>query len=1106
MQLTFAADSICFPMGAHVRLLEMSQWRSGCVRSVCRLLAATACLSALCLPLLALEPTTPLGTLGWQNWTIENGLPQNTVTALYQSAEGFLWAGTELGLTRFDGSSFLLLNPSTTAHFPDAEVQALLAFPVQDHASDLQGLWIGTSDGLVRWRDGKATRFGAREGVAEAPIRGLAATADGVLWVWAGSGIASSQDGRVFRSDGPPVPVGSVTAMVARGDALWITTPKALWQWRGGGWREVLRSSSPPMVAAASEAPGTLLAADSSAVWSVAGDKATEIASLAKWPGEGAQRLAELSDGTIAVAGSDGMVLLRRGAAGPGKNHSHVLARYRCGAELPGTRIETIFADREGALWIGSNHGLARWFRGKLERMPEANAIAREAIRSILEDREGSIWLGTEAGGLYILRDTRFHFLDESDGLSAADTTAIVEGADRTLWVGTREAGVNEIAETQAARSHLLTTANGLPSNVILALAAAQDGSIWVGTPDGLSHLRGHRLTTITAADNLPDDFIRSLYVARNRMVWIGTRHGLSCLDPTQADHPGLTWTTTNGLGSDLIGAMMETASGTLWVATLDGLAKLRTAPSGCNIEGPVRSFTTADGLSGDVITALAGDGERLWIGTRGHGITLWNGERFFAVPSVAARQLPETIHGLTVDESGWLWITSEDGIYRVNAAKLAGLVSMERNEAEHSAAVQALTVDHFTTRDGLRSRETSSDSHPTILRSGDGRIWFTTPRGVVYLDPAHFRPLPPPPPVVVERFTVDDLPQAIHGNLPDKIAAGHLRFEFDYVGLSFAMPQRVQYAYKLEGFDRNWTEAGTRRTAYYTNIPQGRYRFRVRAYLGEPGNGHPWTETEIAFVLRPHFYQTVWFYLLLAALVACAVLLIVRWRLYLARRRFDAVMMERNRIAREIHDTLAQGYVGVSVQLEVLGELLRRQRMEAAGSQLQRLQQLVRDGLEDARRSIWALRSQDASEQTLPVQLRRLVEKTARAELHATVDIHGATRRLEPKVEEELLRIAREAILNVEKHTQAEHLALRLEYDERTVVLTVTDDGVGFPFTLHTTAAESPTGHYGLTGMRERAEVIGAMMEIASQPGSGTTVRITVPTSGARMEAGSES
>ncbi len=1048
----------------------------------------------------ALQPGTPLINLGWQNWTIENGLPQNTITDLYQSPEGYLWAGTELGLARFDGNSFFLLNHATTAQFPDAEIHALLAFPPSEDNSAMRGLWIGTSDGVVLWSEGRVIRFGLEQGLPSLQIRGLAATADGTLWVWTDSGLASSRDGKSFLKSSPPDAEDSITSILASrdggGDALWLTTTKALWRFERGAWQRVMTSSTPPILSADVQSADAVLVATTNSLHRIEPNKITAIATAAELPHQGVQRMTMLTDGTIAVTGSDELVLLSGSA--------HVLARYRCGAELPGTRIATLFADRSGALWIGTNHGLARWFRGNLDRMPASNLIASEAIRSILEDREGSLWLGTETGGLYILRDARFHFLDESNGLSAADTTAIVEAADHSLWVGTRESGLNHIlalmpelqpgAQAEHSldhsldHSHVLTTANGLPSNVILALAAARDGSVWVGTPDGLSHLRGHTLTTITAADNLPDDFIRSLYVSHSQMLWIGTRHGLSCLDPSERNDPIQTWITVNGLGSDLIGAMTETTSGTLWVATLHGLAKVRTAPGGCKVEGAIHSYTTADGLSGDVITALAGNHEWLWIGTQDHGLSLWNGSRFLAVPSDIARQLPATIHGLTVDETGALWMTAEDGIYRLTAAALAARMT-------NSAADDApLAIDHFTPSDGLRSRQTSSDSHPTILRSHDGLLWFTTPRGVVYLDPNHFGPLPPPPPVVIERFTVDDRSQQIRSGRPDVITAGHLRFEFDYAGLSFAMPQRVQYEYRLEGFDRGWTVAGTRRTAYYTNIPQGRYLFQVRAYLGEPGNGHPWTETEIAFVLRPHFYQTIWFYLLLAALVGALVLLMVRWRLYLARRRFDVVMAERNRIAREIHDTLAQGYVGVSVQLEVLGELLRRERLEAAGSQLQRLQQLVRDGLEDARRSIWALRSHDAREQTLPVRLRRLVETTAGAELNATVDIHGATRQLEAKTEEELLRVAQEAIQNVQKHARATRLALRLEYDDRTVVLSVTDNGVGFPAKLQSFAPESPAGHFGLTGMRERAELVGAILEITSQPGAGTTVRMIVP------------
>jgi signal transduction histidine kinase len=406
------------------------------------------------------------------------------------------------------------------------------------------------------------------------------------------------------------------------------------------------------------------------------------------------------------------------------------------------------------------------------------------------------------------------------------------------------------------------------------------------------------------------------------------------------------------------------------------------------------------------------------------------------------------------------------------------------------------LSVARFTTADGLRSRETSVNSHPTALRTRAGELWFATPRGVVIADPRHFRALPSPP-VAIERFAVDDQDEDWGGGQQLRIAAGHLRFQFDYAGLSFAAGQKLRYEYTLEGFDKGWTEAGARRTAYYTNIPPGRYRFRVRAMLADEGAGSGgMQEAALSFQLLPHFYQTVWFGVLLVLAGAGLVVLVFRRRVLGVEREFRAVMGERSRLAREIHDTLAQGYVGVSMQLEVLGELLRHNRAEAAQKHLKLTQDQVREGLEDARQSIWALRSQDAGEQTLPVRLRRLVEKAAGRSLTTGLEVHGAYRALSPGTEKEILRIAQEAIHNVEKHAGASSLGVRLEYDQRVLAVTVTDNGKGFAMGAGHDAGE---GHYGLTGMRERAALIHARIEITSRPGEGTTVRMEVAAPQAR-------
>jgi signal transduction histidine kinase len=287
-----------------------------------------------------------------------------------------------------------------------------------------------------------------------------------------------------------------------------------------------------------------------------------------------------------------------------------------------------------------------------------------------------------------------------------------------------------------------------------------------------------------------------------------------------------------------------------------------------------------------------------------------------------------------------------------------------------------------------------------------------------------------------------------------------------------------------LEGFDRGWTEAGTRRSAYYTTIPPGKYTFRVQA----ANNDGLWnTEgAALAFELRPHFYQTVWFTILLLAAALGLVVLLLRLRLRRAESEFRAVLGERNRIAREIHDTLAQGYVGVSVQLEVLAELLRHGEVDSAANQLDATRGYVREGLADARQSIWALRSQDSGETTLPVRLRRMTEAAGGHGLQSSFSIFGAYRPLPQGTEREILLVAQEAIHNVKKHAGAKHLFVQLEYGPAEIALEVRDDGRGF-----SSEPAAPEGHYGLTGMRERAAAIGGTLEVSSEPGIGTTVRL---------------
>jgi signal transduction histidine kinase/ligand-binding sensor domain-containing protein len=973
----------------------------------------------------ALEPTTPLANYGRQAWVMENGLPQNTVQALVQSRDGFIWMGTEVGLVRFDGYGFQIFDRTSSPALTGNDVQCLLA------ASD-GSLWIGTSEGLARWKDGVVTPFSVQQGLPGNSVIGIFETAGGSVWVWTEMGFAHLDGDKVVQVEpGSGIPSGVIESVAGDGaEGLMVQTTTGLAANRSGAW-----SALPPQ----SVLPNQTIHFYAAPV--------------------GTMR-AIASKTTVAIQGLGSTPL-----------------KLTVGHELPGSRIQALFCDREGTLWIGTNAGLSRWINSKLERLPVTDSLASASVLTLMEDREGNLWVGTETGGLHILRDQRFQLLKARDKLSPDNTTAVVEDTAGTLWVGTSGGGLNALRPSPAP-PRIFTVRQGMPSDVILSLAAAPNGDLWVGTPDGLSRIHGDAVTSFTSADGLPDDFIRSLLADADGSLWIGTRRGLTHWILTGGATPRMeTFTRADGLGSDLVGALARDPNGDLWVATFAGLARLH--------NGEITNFTTANGLSSNVITALlARTNGTMLIGTQDHGWNLWDGQRFTHTTRSGLDKT--TVRAILDDGRNHLWFATGSGIARCDCAGIPG--AME--------GLDCLNWIEFGTADGLISRDTATNSHPSAWRGNDGRLWFATPKGLQSVDPAHFPVNTVPPPVALERFAVDDQNQPLLAATDSiRVPSGRNHFQFDYAGMSFIAPQKVRYRFMLEGFDHGWTEAGARRTAYYTNIPPGRYTFRVQA----ANNDGLWNTQGAAlhFELRPHFYQTVWFYMLLALIVAGLVFLFLRLRLLRAEREFKAVLGERNRIAREIHDTLAQGYVGISVQLEVLTELLRHNKIEAAAKHLDTTRGYVREGLADARQSIWSLRSHDAGETTMPVRLRRLVEQADGRGLEARFGIFGAYRPMPPGIEREFLRIAQEALHNVKKHAEASSVQVQLEYGPSEISMEIRDNGRGFEVNhgaQNGAGPLSPPGHYGLTGMRERAKSIHGTLEITSETGVGTTVRLRAP------------
>ena len=894
---------------------------------------------------------------------------------------------------------------------------------------------------------------------------------------------------------------------------MWLATDGGAVRFDGFDFVTFDRRNTPEMHsdlvnALLEDAAGALWVATSNGLVKMEGNHFIRYTTAEGLPADAVLSLRQEQKGCVCVETSSGAACLVgsrfRAAAG---NPSDGGGRLTANQQQTDAKTSRKVATPDGTVWSVVDTGIAATKGGRSVPVALPDGFSGSDILALSVDHEGNVWVGSENAGAAILRMPAFTTLGKNDGLAGDQVRSAFEDVayarpdgwsdagsakrQRDLWFGTSN-GLTRwhdgVFTTVGARAG----GQGLASDEIIALSGTNAGDLWVGTPDGLSHIQGSRITTLTASDGLPDDNIRSLLEAHDGSLWIGTTHGLAHLVQTGgAITPANihTYTLADGLASNVIGALLEDADGSVWAGTRGGLSHVQAGRitnyaaglpvSGASPEsGPESGPGSGPGAGPAIITALGKDaGGALWVGTAGGGLYEWaNGQM---LPARAAN-LPATIYSVLDDGHGQLWLSSEDGIYRMRASDLHTL-------AEHGSSSAQPVVTRYDVADGLRINDCGSGGHPEAIGTADGRLFFATSKGVSLVNAAERALRVVAPPVVLETITVDDEDAPENGAGILEVAAGHERLAFHYAGLHFAAPSKVRYRYQLEHFDRQWIDAGTRRTAYYTNIPPGRYRFRVQASL----TSGEWSERagEISLVIAPHYYQTWWFDTLIGVL-----LVLTAWQLYMYRvrqveLRFNAVLGERGRIAREIHDTLAQDIVAISVQLDLVARLMTMS-VEKAREQLVATRELVKKSLAEARSSIWDLRSGSAeggAEQELPTRLRAtLRQMVGDAPVKLNLEITGTYRQTARLLEDELLRIAQEAVTNSVRHAAPKVIDVSLRYHAGGVDLRVHDDGRGFTATGE---KAGPAGHYGIRGMHERAERAGARLAIESRPGEGTTV-----------------
>jgi signal transduction histidine kinase/streptogramin lyase len=678
-------------------------------------------------------------------------------------------------------------------------------------------------------------------------------------------------------------------------------------------------------------------------------------------------------------------------------------------------------------------------------------------MHTIFEDREGNLWFGgTE--GLMQLRDAPFL---SYPGVAPEGASLYIDTSGRS-WVAPSSGGLLWI---RGAEHHSIT-APGMNRDVIYSISGGP-GELWAGRRlGGVMQLREeggvYQQRTYTAQDGLAPGVVHAIHRARDGSVWAGTAGG--AVSRIENGHI-TTYTTANGLSGDAVTTIQETRDQVIWVGTVGGLEAFR--------DGKWRRYGGNDGLPPGRVNSLALDKDGvLWIGSSS-GLFYWSGSRIESARN-APDSLMREIYGLAADDSGNLWVATDRNVVSVSRASLIGQLN------------GSATVRQFGIADGLPSTRGIRRDH-SVLKDPSGRIWFSVQGGLSVVNPS----LPSaaaPALVKVESVSVDG--RALGSGPAVHYPSSGRRVVFDFVGVSLAVPRRVRYRYRLDGYDNNWSQPTESREAAYTNLAPASYTFRVMASNSEGlWNGAP---ASVLLDVEPRLSETWWFRMAGLFVVAAAIFAGFRYRLARVHAamnlRFEERLAERTRIARELHDTLLQSFQGLMLRLQVVDDLLppgkAKEQLEVS---LERADQAIAEG----RSAVSDLRTTAAATNDLAQAMRALADELAAQSptaFHLVVE--GQTRDLHPIIRDELYRIAREALRNAFRHAAANHIETEITYGERVFRLRIRDDGQGIQSEL--LDAGRP-GHYGLSGMRERAQQIGAKLEIWSRAKAGTEIELSI-------------
>jgi ligand-binding sensor domain-containing protein/signal transduction histidine kinase len=945
----------------------------------------------------------------------------------------------------------------------------------------------------------------ASDGLPEQTVQAFAQTPDGYLWIGTTGGLVRF-DGAQFtvfdRQNTPALRENSVFClMVSRNGALWIGTEGGglaryahgefrSWSARDGLSNDFVRKL-------AEDANGVIWAGTDNGLLRLEGDRFVRVDGANGIPTLAVHSIYLDRAGRLWVGGSK--LLCLDGAK---------TAEFTLPGEASQNRVKSIIQTADGAIWVGTVSGLNQMRPGRsaFERVSGVEGT----VRVLLQASDGALWIGTIGEGAFEYRDGVLTQITEPDSLPSNTVLNFFEDSERNFWIGT-QAGMMRLTRSQAsvvslpqandadfgtisqdrdgsfwiASTLLFHMTNGsITPRALPGLAGVhvrsvyrdRSGVLWVGTDgDGLYRLASGNTLHLTTRDGLSNNFVRAIAQGRDGSMWVAADEGISHIVISDAHPHIIGYQMRDGLAYFSTRALLVDHRGDVWIGTDRGLSHMR--------DGAFLSDAATTALAQMKIWTIHEDSDGgLWFGTRNSGLFRYRDGKlahFTAEDGLSGNAIYQVLE----DSAGHLWMSGPNGVSLLNRHEL---------DAQADSFPRRFALTFYSTADMAANTEIYGGTQPAGCITAEGDVWFPSNLGPLHIPHARQAPLPPPP-LRIQSVLADG--RTVPLTDPIVLQPGISRLELAFAPIQLRSQGGLRFRYLLEGFEKTWSTNALARTADYTNLPAGHYHFRVETFeLDNPGAV---SEATIAVVKRPFFYRTWWFTALCVALVALLIYGAYQYRVRQVRARFEAVLEERSRLAREMHDTVIQGCTGVSALLEALsmdGSKDASGDGEETGLMgFARLQ--LRTTIDEARDAIWNLRQTDGDAGRLGEKLESMTLQVS-GEFHLPIEYstQGTPFGVSHPVAHDLLMVAREGIFNAALHGHPARVQVTLTYKSRELILSLTDDGCGFD--PHQVSVQNGH-HFGLRGMRERIERSGGKFKLTAATGRGVQIEVRLPRRG---------